>query len=98
MRLNEFDDPNENEQDREGIILGKKIPNWFDGDDDAAIFSSTTGFNYAQVYREPHGKFTADFGKGEVTSYRYAGTLETELRKRRLTRFERVEPYRPSSY
>lgn len=96
MRLNEFNEPNESHNDHEGIIFGKKIPDWFTGDDDAAIFSSTTGFDSVQVYRSPHGKYVADYGKGNIQEYLDAGTLENQLRKKRMTRFERIEPYNPS--
>ena len=98
MRFDDFSNTRKGENGQELMVLGHQIPDWFSGDDDVAVFSSTTGFNDAQVYREAHGKFTADFGKAGIREFRDAGHLETELRKRRLTSFEGIRQYRPTRY
>lgn len=98
MRLTEIEDYNINQQDRDGVIFGHKVPDWTVDDDKVAVFGSHSNFMQAQVFKMKSGKFFVDFGKENTQEFRSAGQVETALRKLRLTSFERIDYYRPSSY
>ena len=92
------DDPNSHLLDDKAEVLGYKVPDWSVDEDLVAIFENTMGFNCAQVFKASNGKYVADFGKGDVKEFRYVGQLETVLKSKKMTRFNRIEYYRPSAY
>ena len=98
MRWNEVD-INRRPEDDDNKVLGYDIPDWINDDDYemATTFGSTVGFNYAQVYRSAEGNIIVDFGKEHVEKFQYVGRLENVLRTKKLTQYNGINYYRPST-